>query len=140
MQKRLVSPPITMLTLPALLLLVITGMPLLAEAPPPAPTHDIYNPARTALVNAQRQLAESSRQQQEILDRLQRIYAELDSSLALLASAGELDPAMQTPIESIRTRLAALRERPSDCPMANTSSLDVYTQLLDELQGLIEHY
>jgi hypothetical protein len=115
-------------------------MPLLAENPPPAATHDIYNPARTALVNAQRQLAESSRQQQEILDRLQRVYAELDSSLALMASAGELDPAMQAPIESIRTRLAALRERPSSCPMANTSSLDVYTQLLDELQGLIEQY
>jgi len=140
MQKRLVSPPITMLTLPALLLLVITGMPLLAEAPPPAKTHDIYNPARTALVNAQRQLAESSRQQQEILERMQRVYAELDSSLALLASAGKLDPAMEAPIESIRTRLATLREQPSDCPMVNSSSLDVYTQLLDELQGLIEHY
>ena len=140
MQIRRVSPPIARLALPILLLLAVAGMPLLAETPPPAVSHDIYNPARTALVNAQRQLAESSRQQQEILERLQRVYAELDSSLALLESAGQLDPAMQAPIEKIRVRLSALKDQPSACPMSNSSTPDVYNQLLDELQGLIEHY
>ncbi len=140
MQTRRVSPPIARLALPILLLLAVAGMPLLAETPPPAASHDIYNPARTALVNAQRQLAESSRQQQEILERLQRMYAELDSSLALLESAGQLDPAMQAPIEKIRVRLSTLKDQPSACPVGNSSTPDVYKKLLDELQELIEHY
>lgn len=142
MQQRRASFPITIPATAALalLLLVVTGMPLLAETPAPAATHDIYNPARTALVNAQRQLAESSRQQQEILERLQRVHTELNSSLALLESAGQLDPSMQAPIEDIRTRLAALKDQPATCPMGNSSSLEVYNQLLGELQGLIEHY
>ena len=106
MQKPRLSLSLSLATLPALLLLVVMGMPLLAETPPPAATHDIYNPAHTALVNAQRQLAESSRQQQEISERLQRMHAEIDSSLELLKSARELDPAMKASIETISNRLS----------------------------------
>ena len=116
------------------------GTPLLAETPPPAATHDIYNPARTALVNAQRQVADSSRQQQEILERLRRVHTEINSSLELLKSAREQDPAMQASIETIGKRLRALQDQTSSCLMGNKSSLDAYTGLLDELQGLIEHY
>ena len=140
MQKRRVSHPMTTLALAALLLLAATGRPLLAETPPPVAKHDIYNPARTALVNAQRQLAESSRQQQDMLERLQRIHSELDNSLALLESAGQLDPSMRAPIEDLRTRLSALKDQTSLCPMGSGASVDSYSQLLNELQAMIEHY
>lgn len=140
MQKQRVSLPLTMPLLAALLLSLVAGMPLLADTPPPAKSHDIYNPARTDLVNAQRRLAESSQQQQDILERLERMHAELDNSLALLASAAQHDPSMANPIERVRKRLATLKEQPSLCPAGNSSVLEVYSQLLDELQGLIEHY
>jgi septal ring factor EnvC (AmiA/AmiB activator) len=125
--------------LAALLSLVLVGTPLLAADPPPPESHDIYNLARTDLVNAQRQLADSSRQHQDTLERLERMQAELDKSLALLESAAQRDPSMKAPIDAIRKRLATLKEQSSLCT-AGDSSPQVYKQLLDELQQLIEHY
>ena len=102
--------------------------------------HDLYSPARTALLNAQRQVAESLGQEREILERLRQMHGALDSSLALLANAEELDPSMKSRIEDVRNRLAALQDKPALCPQDKNSSLDVYSQLLGDLQALIEHY
>ncbi|MCP5122906.1 MAG: hypothetical protein H6984_10605 [Pseudomonadales bacterium] len=131
---------IAALVLPVLTLLETSSMPLAAATTPSAVNHDIYNPARTALVNAQRQLAESSRQEQDILQRTKRMHEELDKSLALLANAGALDPAMKAQIDAVRVRLAALQDRPALCPMDRNSSLTVYEQLVADLQQLIEQY
>ncbi len=130
------------LALLAILVISISGLALAGTATPAAPDaqHDIYNPARTALVNAQRQLAESSRQEKDILEAIERMRGELDASLALLSQAEQLDPSMQEPIAQLRARLAALQDRPSLCPEDSTSSLGVYSRLLDEMQGLIDHY
>jgi len=113
-----------------------------AEQPRPEQpvSHDIYNPARVALVNAQRQLAESSRQEQDILERIRQMHRELESSLALLSDAASKDPAMEESIGTVRARLAALKDRPGLCPMDNNSSLAEYDLLLKDLQALIEHY
>jgi septal ring factor EnvC (AmiA/AmiB activator) len=105
-----------------------------------ASSHDIYNPARTALVNAERQLSETAREEQDILERLQRMHGELDSALQLLASAEQLDPAMQAPIADVRERLAALQDKPSLCPQDSSSAVVTYQQLLGDVQALIEHY
>lgn len=143
MQIRRAFFPMILLSLFALagiLLAGRAGIAPVAAAPPPTATHDIYNPARTALVNAQRQLAESARLEKDILQRLKQMHRELDSSLELLASAQQLDPAMQGSIDAVRQRLAELRDSPALCPLDRPSSVGVYAGLLDELQALIEHY
>lgn len=101
---------------------------------------DLYNPARVALVNARRQVAESSSQEQEMLVSIKRMHAELDSSIALLADAQNIDPSIKTQLEAIRQRLSALGDSSSLCPMGSDSSLKTYDQILDELQGLIDQY
>lgn len=106
----------------------------------PAAHHDIYNPTRTALVNAHRQLTESLAQEREILERIKRTREELDASLALLEKAEDLDPSMKTPIDSLRSQMAALQDTSSLCPLDSSSSLDLYSELLDGLQTLIDHY
>jgi hypothetical protein len=143
MQKPRVLIPTTVLAGLALVGLLLAGpasMPLIAETPPAAASHDIYNPARTALVNAQRQLAESIHQQQEILEQTKHIHGQLNSSLELLASAAALDPSMKAPINAVRQRLASLQDDPALCSMKNGSSLADASTLLDELQLLIDHY
>ena len=131
-------PPLHILL--ALLLAVIANMPAHAEIDESTQTHDIYNLSRTAIINAQRQLAKSYQQQQEVLERTARMHDELQKSLALLAKAEQLDPANKSKIEAVRENLAKLEDRSALCPMDNASSLDVYKQLLDELQTLIEQF
>jgi predicted nuclease with TOPRIM domain len=140
MQKKRVSPPAVRLGLFTLLLLALHGMPLGAETTSPSEPHDLYNPARTALVNAQLQLAESSQQQREFLERAERMIKGMDSSLALLENAGQLDPSMKASIDEVRERLVALRQEASLCSLNRGATLDSYNQLLDDLQRLIERY
>jgi septal ring factor EnvC (AmiA/AmiB activator) len=143
MKTRRMPFPISFLAavaMPVVLLIATASVPLGSAATTSSASHDLYNPARTALVNARKQLAESSRQERDILERIKRMHTDLDSSLALLANAGDLDPSMQDQIGDVRKRLAALQDRPSLCPMDSTSSLLVYDQLLDDLQALITHY
>lgn len=146
MQKRGPIVPLSALTAVTLSLVAILGSPIsplvaaTSAAMVPAAHHDIYNSARTALVNAQRQLAESLWQEQELLKSVQHVQQELNDSLALLASAEELDPSMKAPIGELRSRLTALQARSSLCPMDSSSSLERYRKLLDDLQVLIEHY
>lgn len=102
--------------------------------------HDLYNPARVALVNARRQVAESSSQEQEMLVSIKRMHAELDSSIELLADAQNMDPSIKARLQAIRERLAALGDSSSLCPMGSDSSLQTYDQILDELQRLIDQY
>ena len=139
MLKQPVSPPAGRLTSFALLL-AFYGVPLLAEAPPPEGPHDLYNAARTALVNAQLQLAESSQQQREFLERIERMAKGIDNSLALLENASQLDPSRKVAIDQVRQRLAALQQEASLCTLARSTTLDTYDQLLNDLQGLIERY
>ena len=140
MQKQRMSPIAGRITLCTLLLLVLFGMQLRAETSSPAGPHDLYNPARTALVNAQLQLAESIQQQREFLERAERMVKGMDSSLAQLESAAQLDPSMRVSIDEVRERLAALRQEASLCSQENAATLDAYDQLLNDLQNLIERY
>ena len=139
MQKKRVSPPAVRVGL-FTVLLALYGMPVRAETASPAEAHDLYNPARTALVNAQLQLAESSQQQREFLERAERMVKGMDNSLALLENAGQLDPSMRVSIEEVRERLVALRQEASLCSLDKRTTLDTYGQLLNDLQGLIERY
>lgn len=137
--QRLLAPT-SALALGVLLLTATTAIPLAAAGPSPAAAHDIYNPARIALVNAQRQVAEALRAEQELLERMQRLHGELDSSLEALARAERLDPAMAEPIATVRAALAELQANAALCPMGYRSSIAAYSDLLAELQTLIDHY
>jgi predicted nuclease with TOPRIM domain len=139
MQKTRVSPPAIRVGL-FTVLLALYGLPLAAETASPAEAHDLYNPARTALVNAQLQLAESSQQQREFRERAERMVKGMDNSLAQLENAAQLDPAMRVSIEEVREKLAALRQEASLCSQENAATLDAYDQLLNDLQNLIERY
>jgi septal ring factor EnvC (AmiA/AmiB activator) len=146
MQSKCVRTLLTVLTTLSLSGLLFAGQtsppqPLASEPQPVQPaSHDLYNPARVALVNAERQLAESSRQEQDILERVQQMHKELESSLSLLAEAADKDPGMQQSITDIRNRLSALKDRPALCPLDNNSSIDVYGKVLADLQALIDRY
>ena len=59
---------------------------------------------------------------------------------SLTPSDSSLNPTGNSKIEAVRENLASLEDRPALCPMDNESSMDVYKQLLDELQTLIEQY
>ena len=141
--------------LPALLISALSVMsvglllaggttPLLAgenTAPEAHPTeHDLYNPARAALVNARRQLAETFRQEQDILEQRRRVHRELDESLKLLADAQQLDPSMTVPIEDLRARISRLESDPCAMQFDGDSLKELYDQLLSDFEALIEHY
>ena len=104
------------------------------------PRHDIYNSARTAMVNAHKELAESLELEREIVDRIGRARQKIDASVALLASAGRYDPAVRPPIDRLQSQLATVLNSSSLCPGDTPSCLDRYRQMLDDLQTLIEQY
>jgi hypothetical protein len=105
-----------------------------------APEHDLYNPARAALVNARRQLAETFRQEQDILEQRRRVHRELDASLKLLADAEQLDPSMSAPIEGLRERISVLESDPCATQFDGETLKELYDRLLADFEALIEHY
>lgn len=126
------------------LVLAQSGMPLKAEeiAIPAnrSGEHDLYHPARTALVNARRQLAETFRQEQDIQVQRQRVHRELVESLKLLENAEQLDPSMKGPIETLKQRIEVLESDPCASQFDGSSLKEMYDELLAEFEALIEHY
>jgi chromosome segregation ATPase len=118
----------------------MVSLTVAAETPSAGTGRDIYNPARTALINAQRQLAESSQLEKDILERVQRMHTELTASLDLLASAQQHDPSMITQIEALRSQLVELQSNHRTCLDDGKASLQLYDKLLADLQALIDHY
>jgi hypothetical protein len=100
----------------------------------------LYNPARVAIINARQQLSESLRQEEDILEQVRRVHKELDASLALLASAEQIDPTMKAPIDALRAQLSALENDPSVAQMDSETLRSTYEHLLAEFEALIEHY
>ena len=105
-----------------------------------AASHDMYNPARTALVNARRQLAETFRQEQDILVQRQRVHRELLESLKLLENAENLDPSMAEPIEDLKQRISTLERDPCASQFDDKSLKELYDELLADFETLIGHY
>jgi chromosome segregation ATPase len=128
----------------AIFLLVRTAPPELADNSvlPVTRTsdHDLYNPARTALVNARAQLAETFSQEEDILEQMQRVHRELDESLTLLANARQIDPAMKAPIDALRARLSALEDDRAVAHMDTETLRGIYQRLLADFEALIQHY
>jgi hypothetical protein len=128
----------------AAFLLVMSATPPLADdnTLPAAQGLDqgLYNPARVALINARQQLSESLRQEEDILEQVRRVHKELDASLALLASAEQIDPTMKAPIEALRAQLSALENDPSVAEMDSETLRSTYQRLLAEFEALIERY
>ena len=127
-----------------LALLANSGTPLSATAAlaygDETGSHDIYNPARTALVNARRQLAETFRQEQDIQIQRERVHRELAESLKLLENAEQLDQAMRAPIDDLKQRIAALDQDPCGSRHEGKSLKELYDELLADFEALIAHY
>jgi len=102
--------------------------------------HDLYNPARTALVNARQRLSESFSQEQDILEQVKRVHEELDESLRLLARAEEIDPNVKAQVDALRARLTALEDERTLSGMDEQELRDIYQALLRDFEELIQHY
>jgi septal ring factor EnvC (AmiA/AmiB activator) len=125
------------LTLFALLGLAVTTFVLLDTL---SERHDLYNPARTALVNARQYLSESFSQEQDVLEQLKRIHHELDESLRLLARAEEIDPTVKAQVDVLRARLTALEDQRTISGMDKQTLRDTDQTLLRDFEELIQHY
>ena len=127
----------------AFLLLRPAEPPSTDDQPVPAASdagHDLYNPARTALINARQHLSESFSQEQDILEQVQRVHQELDESLTLLARAEQIDPKVKVEVDALRARLAALEDQRSLGRMDEQALRDTYEALLRDFEDLIQRY
>jgi septal ring factor EnvC (AmiA/AmiB activator) len=88
-----------------------------------------YQPARVALVSAQRQLAESYSHEKALIEQLHTVHSELDAAMADLEKAESLDHADKREIETMRVRLQALED-------ARQLSHTTPEQLQESYQGL----
>ena len=105
-----------------------------------ATEHDLYNPARAALVNAQRQLALTYSSEMDMIEQKRRISQELDDSLKLLAEARHSDASMQAAIDALRAKISELRNAPRNTDMDGESLRELYSSLLTDFENLINHY
>lgn len=105
-----------------------------------ATEHDLYNPTRAALVNAQRQLALTYSSEMDMIEQKRRISQELDNSLKLLAEARHSDVSMQADIDALRAKISDLRNAPRDTDLDGESLRDLYSRLLTDFEKLINHY
>jgi predicted TPR repeat methyltransferase len=98
---------------------------------------DYYNPARTALVNARMRLEESLGHEHALIAQLQMAREELDSAIANLARAADLDPADRARIDALRSSIQSI-ESPDQPGEASPEKLhQAYGELLAEMEALI---
>ena len=71
---------------------------------------DLYNPVRSALVEAHLHLVRAYGHERELLQQLREGERELDMALEYLGRVEHLDPALQGQIEPLRARLRTLQD------------------------------
>lgn len=96
-----------------------------------------YQPARVALVSAQRQLAESYSHEKALLEQLRIVHNELDAAMGDLQKAEYLDHADQREIESLRLRLKALEDAKQLSHTTPEQLQESYQSLTAQLDALI---
>lgn len=111
-----------------------------SQADQSATDHDLYNPTRAALVNAQRQLSLTYSSEMDMIEQKRRVSQELDDSLKLLAEARHSDASMQADIDALRAKISDLRNAPRDTDLDGESLRDLYSRLLADFEKLINHY
>ena len=98
-----------------------------------------YDPARAALIKAQRQFEESLVHEQVLIEQLKMAHEGLDSAIAQLAKVADLDPAHRSRIESLRKSLQSIENQNStDSGETNPEKLQqAYRDLLAQIDALI---
>jgi chromosome segregation ATPase len=97
-----------------------------------------YQPARVALVSAQRQLAESYSHEKALLEQLRIVHNELDAAMANLGKAEKLDHADKRKIESLRLRLKSLEDARQLSHTTPEQLQESYQSLTTQLDALID--
>jgi septal ring factor EnvC (AmiA/AmiB activator) len=101
---------------------------------------DYYDPARAALIKAERQFEESLVHEEVMIDQLKMAHEELDSAIAQLAKVADLDPVHRSRIESLRKSLQSIeRKNSADPGETNPEKLQQdYRDLLAQIGALIK--
>jgi septal ring factor EnvC (AmiA/AmiB activator) len=98
---------------------------------------DYYQPARAALVAAQKRLADSYQHETALIEQLQISHRDLDAAINELQKAARKAPGNQQRIEDLRVRLHALAD-PDWLAKADTKQMQQsFRELSDEIDALI---
>ena len=95
-----------------------------------------YEPARGYLSEAAVHLSESFGDEKELLERLQRVHTNLESTIALLEKAEAVDHADQREIETLRVRLKSLEDTQRLLNMDPKELHRSYDALIGEIKAL----
>lgn len=96
-----------------------------------------YDPARTALVNARLRFEESLGHEQALIAQLQMVHKELDSAIAQLGRAADLDPADRARIEDLRASLLSIEQTDGPEKLGSEELYQSYRELLAQMDALI---
>jgi hypothetical protein len=102
---------------------------------------NLYDPARTALVAAQRNLSEAYAhvaEERELLEQVKAAHQDLRDALALVDQAERLDPADKAAIDALQAQLARLEDDGSILQMDDEQVRATYQGISEQLQTLIE--
>lgn len=103
---------------------------------------DYYRPARTALVTAQKHLAESYGRETVLLEQLEAVHRESRAAVDELTRAADLDPRNRAEIQALARRLDELQDArrldqrtPDELRAAYHDLSRRVTALIDELEN-----
>lgn len=102
---------------------------------------NLYDPARVALVEAQRNLSEAyghAAQEKALYEQVQAVHRSLDQALTLLGNAERLDPSDRAMIDSLRARLTLLEDDQKILHTPDSELRRSFQELSEEMQKLIE--
>jgi septal ring factor EnvC (AmiA/AmiB activator) len=99
---------------------------------------DLYNQARVSLSRAESHLDRSYDDEEDLLSEVRAAHRELDTTIALLERAEEVDPAIKGRIEAIRVRLEALKKEQVNPSMTPQELHRTYRKLLREVNDLLK--
>jgi hypothetical protein len=112
--------------------LTLVGVILLYQRRP-----DLYDPARSALVEADLHLVRSYNHQQELLQHFRDGRRELSKALTFLEQAAHAQPALQAQIEPLRIRLHRLEQDTASGRLGIQELHHSYQELLARIEALI---
>lgn len=102
---------------------------------------NFYDPARTALVAAQRNLSEAYAhvaEERQLLEQVKAAHQDIRDALALVDQAERLDPADKAAIDALQAQLARLEDDGRILQMDDEQVRSVYQGISEQLQTLIE--
>jgi len=98
---------------------------------------DLYDPARSALVEADLHISRAYGHERTLLQQLHEGRRELDTALTYLEHAAHVDPALRIQIEPLRNRLRTLQDDTARGRLSTGELHHSYQELLARVEALI---